>query len=91
MSLTQHVKDELQLLVELDEPEALLATLRRIAARMAEVGRPDERKRWLNLRNALLEAEIALNAMQTPEARKLEAHMAEWEPERQPKPEGETP
>jgi hypothetical protein len=81
---------QIQLLVELDEPEALLATLARAVRRMAQgLEPPESRKRWLNLANALVQAETALNAMQTPEARKLEEHMAEWPPV-EARPEGET-
>jgi hypothetical protein len=87
--LTGQEKDELQLLVELDEPEAVVATLTRIAKRHALEATPELARRWTLLANALLQVEFALNAAQSPEALKLEAHMAEWAPQ-QAKPEGET-
>jgi hypothetical protein len=88
MSLSDHEKSELSgqfvLLAELNEPEALLATVARACQRKAHepMGR-DLRQRWSNVANALIEAEIAVNAAQSPEALKLKAHMTEWS--------GETP
>jgi hypothetical protein len=84
MPLTDHEKDELaqqvRLLTELDEPEALLATLLGVAKREASkgYGAAEARERWRILANALLKAEFEVNAAQSPEARKLAEHRAQW-------------
>ena len=84
MPLTEHEKHEhasqVLLLGDVGEPESLLATLTRFANRKANSSRTpvDEARRWAYLANALLEAEIKLNAMQSPERAKLDAHAKQW-------------
>jgi hypothetical protein len=87
MSLSDQTKDQFQLLVDLNEPEALLATMARMAARASRglgiQGRnlsEAELKRWRNVASALIKAEAAVTALQSPERAKLEAHAAEWPP-----------
>lgn len=67
--------DDLQMtvatLIELDEPEALLSTLRYAATRQ-------KGERWHALAEELLKVEIALNARQQPDAQKLRKHLSEW-------------
>jgi hypothetical protein len=66
-------------LADLDEPEALIAVLARACRRKAQGSiSPDLAKRWRILANALLEAEVTVNFAQSPDARKLAAHMDEW-------------
>jgi hypothetical protein len=66
-------------LADLDEPEALIAVLARACRRKAQGSiSPDLARRWSILANALLEAEATVNAAQSPDARKLEAHMRQW-------------
>jgi hypothetical protein len=84
MPLTDHEKTELaghaQMLEDMGEPEALIGALRRICERKAKGERTPyaEAIRWRAAANALMEAEAAVNARLTPEARKLADHMAEW-------------
>ena len=84
MPLTENEKtalaDQLQLQADAGEPESLLATLTRFANRKANSSRTpvDEARRWAYLANALLEAEIKLNTMQSPERAKLDAHAKQW-------------
>jgi hypothetical protein len=79
MSLSDQTKDQLQLLVDLNEPEALLATIARACRRTAQAPMSIElAQRWSNVANALFEAEAAVTALQSPERAKLEAHTAEW-------------
>jgi hypothetical protein len=87
MPLAENDKDELarsfQLLVDLNEPEALVASMARMAERIA-TGRAlapatdNERNRWRIVANALNEALAAVTAANGPEAQKLAAHMAQW-------------
>ena len=86
MPLTENEKAELaeqaQLLIDAGEPEALLATLMRACARKGRdrTIAPEERRRWRIVANALTEAETTGNAAQSPEAHKLQSHMAQWSP-----------
>jgi hypothetical protein len=74
---------QIRLLLELNEPEAMLEALRQIAARKAQDSTiaPDEAKRWQTAANALIEALATVNAAQSPAARQLAEHMAQWAPQ----------
>lgn len=84
MSLNDHEKigeiaQQFAMLADLNEPEALIAVLARACRRKANGAiSPDLAKRWTIVANALIEAEATINAANSPDARKLEAHMAEW-------------
>jgi hypothetical protein len=60
-----------QTLIDLDEPEALLAMLQRAAQRRTG-------ERWRRVAHALMEAEATVMAAQSPDSMKLREHMAEW-------------
>ena len=64
--------DQLQLQADAGEPESLLATLTRFANAKANSSRTptEEAVRWAYLATVLLEAEIKLNAMQSPDRAK---------------------
>lgn len=77
------LEQQFLLAVDLNEPEALLATLRRAAARKAEMAARglitvEEGQRWQNVAKALLEAEATVNAATSEDSRKPKQHMAEW-------------
>jgi len=66
------LKDKtMETLIEMDEPEALVATMRRTAEHK-------KGERWQALADELLKVEIALNARQQPDAHKLREHLDEW-------------
>ena len=67
------LQETVETLIDLDEPEALVATLRQAAKRKRG-------ERWQALADELLNVEAALNARQQPDARKLRAHIEEWAP-----------
>ena len=60
---------QFQLLGDMNEPEALLATLQRACWRAAQSRSiaPDVAKRWATVANALTEAEATVTAAQSPE------------------------
>jgi hypothetical protein len=71
MSLSDQTKEQLQLLVDLNEPEALLATMARLARRVADglvIGpmTPGELQRWAIVADALIKAEADIAAYETP-------------------------
>jgi hypothetical protein len=79
------LKDQLNLNFSLNEPEALIAILLRRCAEKAEEGAKgwitaEEAKRWSIVANALTKAEIEVAAANSPEARKLQSHLAQWPP-----------
>jgi hypothetical protein len=84
MPLTDQEKTELagqvKLLEEMGEPEALVAALRRACLRKASdaLTPKAEAMRWQAAADELFVAETSINARQTPEAKKLEQHIAEW-------------
>jgi hypothetical protein len=77
MPLSDNVKigelaNQFALLADLEEPEALIAVMARACRRKAQGAiTPNLAKRWQILANALLEAEVTVNAAQAPDARKL--------------------
>jgi hypothetical protein len=84
MPLTAHEKDELTqqvvVLLELGEPEALVEALKRMCSHKAgDVTTPsEEAKRWSIAANALMEALATVMASQSPQARKFAEHRAKW-------------
>jgi hypothetical protein len=65
------LQNTVDILIDLDEPEALVATLQRAAKRR-------KGERWQALAEELFKVEIALNARQQPDAQMLRKHLAEW-------------
>ena len=87
------LEQQFLLAVDLNEPEALIATLHRAAARKAEDAKrglitAEEGQRWRNAANALMEAEAGVNAAQGPQAHELAEHIAEWTPTPHDRPPG---
>jgi hypothetical protein len=86
MSLNQQAKDQLQLLVDLNEPEALLATMARLARRVSDGAvtggpmTPGEQKRWRNVADALVNAEAEVSAANQPARTQQPAPTAETSP-----------
>lgn len=84
MSLNDHEKigeiaNQFAMLADLEEPEALIAVLARACRRKVHGAiSPDLAERWSIVANALYEAEATINAANSPEARKLKAHLRKW-------------
>jgi hypothetical protein len=76
MSLNDNEKSadlaaQFAMLAGLNEPEAMIAALRKACERKAQgLITPNERKRWLSLANALALAEATIDASQAPERAK---------------------
>lgn len=65
------LQNTVDILIDLDEPEALVATLQRAAKRR-------KGERWQALAEELFKVEIALNARLQPDAQMLRKHLSEW-------------
>jgi hypothetical protein len=69
--MDEMLQNTVDILIDLDEPEALVATLQRAAKHRRG-------EQWQALAEELLKVEIALNARQQPDAQKLRKHLSEW-------------
>ena len=73
------LKETVETLIELDEPEAMLSTIRRAAERK-------QGPRWQRLAKALKEAETSLESAEQPNAYAVRASTAGWASQAAPFP-----